>query len=230
MKKILTLLFASFLLLACSKDKVVYLPEIATSKISEITDVSAAYIFYDETTPDSTLLNRRNLISTTNWLVNIDKRLTLKQVIPHIKTLQEKKQDSKHKNEKAKNYFTCNDVSKKTLGFIDFTKTVFHTEPAGEFFTKNQDTTKNNRFSVIFHSLDHIEIMGYADSLININTSKNDFLNKLSAITQNSNNNIDLVLNFNENLSYQNYISIKSLLENMSLENVEILENEFIFN
>ena len=63
---------------SCGKEKIVQLPEINHSKISKINDVSAAYLFYDVTQPDSVELNRNNLISTTNWLINVDKRLTLK--------------------------------------------------------------------------------------------------------------------------------------------------------
>jgi len=51
--------------------------EVENAEITEVLDVSPAYIFYDETQPDSTLFNRKNLIGTTNWLVNVDKRLTL---------------------------------------------------------------------------------------------------------------------------------------------------------
>jgi len=79
-------------------------------------------LFYDETQPDSVLLNRKNLITTTNCLFNIDKRLTLKQAIPYIKYLQNKKKNAGHKNKKAKNYFTCHDLNKYNLGFKDFTE------------------------------------------------------------------------------------------------------------
>ena len=79
------------LLISCGQDKTVQLPEIKHADISKINDVSAAYLFYDESKADSVELNRKNLISTTNWLVNVDKRLTLKQIIPHIKFLQDKK-------------------------------------------------------------------------------------------------------------------------------------------
>ena len=60
-------------------------------------------------------------------MVNIDKRLTLKQAIPHIKFLQDKKRNAEmHKNENAKNYYTCNDTSIKNLGFIEFTDVDYH--------------------------------------------------------------------------------------------------------
>ncbi len=62
---ILTLLFFS-----CGKDKSVLLPEIENANITEILDVSPAYLFYDETQPDSLELNRKNLIGTTNWLAS----------------------------------------------------------------------------------------------------------------------------------------------------------------
>ena len=69
---------------SCGNEKILQLPEINHSDITEILDVSHAYLFYDETKPDSIELNRKNLISTTNWLVNVDKRLTLDQAIPSI--------------------------------------------------------------------------------------------------------------------------------------------------
>ena len=95
------LLFALFMV-SCNNERVLQLPEIENAEITEVLDVSPAYIFYDETQSDSTLFNRKNLIGTTNWLVNVDKRLTLKQAIPHIKYLQDKKDNSSHKNKNAK--------------------------------------------------------------------------------------------------------------------------------
>lgn len=89
MKHVLVCL-ALIIFSACTGDKSVLLPEINGSEITEITDVSPAYIFYDETKKDSVELNRKSLIISTNWLVNIDKRLTLKQALPSIVKLQEK--------------------------------------------------------------------------------------------------------------------------------------------
>ncbi|MEJ6791843.1 MAG: hypothetical protein QNK89_03655 [Lacinutrix sp.] len=83
------LFFITFLMVltSCGKQKSVLLPEIQNAKITEIFDVSPAYLFYDETKPDSLELIRGNLIISTNWMVNIDKRLKLKQVIPSIMML-----------------------------------------------------------------------------------------------------------------------------------------------
>ena len=64
------LLLVIFVLFSCGKEKIVQLPEIKHSDISEIQDVSAAYLFYDESNAEGYELNRKNLISTTHWLIN----------------------------------------------------------------------------------------------------------------------------------------------------------------
>ncbi len=95
MKK-LPILLLLLICSSCIKERLLYLPEIQNSKISEIADISHAYLFYDETEKDSVDLNRKNLIGTTNWLINVDKRLTLKQAIPKIIYLQNKKRNAKY--------------------------------------------------------------------------------------------------------------------------------------
>ncbi|MEM1003165.1 MAG: hypothetical protein AAGH46_11000, partial [Bacteroidota bacterium] len=117
------LIVLTLILTSCNNQRIIQLPEISESKITEVLDVSAAYIFYDETEKDSVLFNRKNLIGTTNWLVNVDKRLSLKQAMPHLVYLQNKRQKKgMHTNENAKNYFSCNNISKERLGFIEFTE------------------------------------------------------------------------------------------------------------
>tara|TARA_R110002050_G_scaffold4573_2_gene22125 strand:- start:37436 stop:38119 length:684 start_codon:yes stop_codon:yes gene_type:complete len=222
------LLITALFIFSCGKGKTVLLPEISHSEISEINDVSAAYLFYDETQKDSIELNRKNLISTTNWLINVDKRLTLKQAIPHIKFLQEKKKNTGHKNEKSKNYFTCNDISKKNLGFIEFTNIKYHDEDAGAYFSEISDIPKNVRFSITFS--DEIEIIGFMKSLINKISSKDTLINDLKNLFSTEEQEFELILNFNESLSFQNYITFKSLLSNLDLKNIIIAKDEFIFN
>jgi hypothetical protein len=230
MKKIFVLLIIG-LILSCGKEKIIQLPEIKHSNISEINDVSAAYLFYDETMPDSIELNRKNLISTTNWLVNVDKRLTLKQALPKIMFLQDKKRNAElHKNENAKNYFTCNDTSIKNLGFIEFTDVVYHDEPAGEFFSETLNISTSSRFSITFYDVENIEITGYIDSLIIKKTNKTYILNTLSELFSQQNRPIEIILNFNQKLKFQDYISFKSILSKLDLKNVTVSNHEFIFN
>ena len=210
----------SMFLISCGKDKVLQLPEISYSEISEINDVSAAYLFYDESLPNRLELNRRNLISSTNWLINVDKRLTLKQAIPTIKFLQEKKQKSEHKKENTKNYFTCNDSSKKDLGFIEFTDVVYD-NAGGEIGPEDS-------CSIAVVNLNNIIIYPLHDPDYKSNIT--NFVKEISKTLTNDKENRTISLSFNNLLSFQDYITFKSILSNLDLKNVTISNHEFIFN
>ncbi|WP_111308360.1 hypothetical protein [Confluentibacter sediminis] len=226
--KHISLLIIILFFISCGKDKVVQLPEINHSDISEIQDVSAAYLFYDESEPEGIELNRKNLISTTNWLVNVDKRLTLKQVIPQIKFLQNKKQNSEHKNENAKNYFTCNDLSRKNLGFVEFTNVVYH-EDSSETYMSNIPEFKDiqNLKPISFNLDGQISIINPNSEPFIIMTNKNELLidlKKLDTIES------TLYLNFNKMLSFQDYITYKSMLLKSGFKHLKISNQEFLHN
>lgn len=220
---------------SCNNERVLYLPEIENAEITEVLDVSPAYIFYDETQPHSTLLNRKNLIITTNWLVNVDKRLTLEQAIPHIKFLQDKKRNAEmHKNEDAKNYFTCNDTRIGNLGFLEFTDvlykenikidTVYHkyNMPTEENLKRIAGFHASSTIPLIFKDSNHFEI-GEQES--NINKLKNE-LDKLTEINFIG---IHLQLYFNNNLSFQDYITIKRRVNSLTSDLISVDLNEFIY-
>lgn len=213
-------------LFSCGKEKVVLLPEINRSEITDVKDVSVAYLFYNETKPDSVELNRKNLISTTNWLINIDKRLTLKQAIPHIKFLQEKKRNSSHKNKNAKNYFTCNDISKQNLGFLDFTDVVYNKKHIVNVLANNHSTS-NNKLIINIESLENIKITSHFEE-INITHSNIQGLNDNIKYLSN-NKDITVMLFFNKKLVFQDYISIKSVILKLNLENIIVSKFEFIY-
>jgi hypothetical protein len=226
-------LFYSLLLVlicSCGKEKIVQLPEISHSKISTINDVSAAYLFYDESMPDNIELNRKNLISTTNWLVNVDKRLTLKKVIPEIIFLQEKKQNADmHKNENAKNYFTCNDTSIKNLGFIEFTDVVYHLENSNSFLN-NKKGIVNQLINIRVHTLDSTFVSFISKDTSFTHTSNQKELLKHLETNLNSQGNAIIVSEFEESLSFQDYITYKSLLSQIDFKNVTVADDEFVFN
>ncbi|WP_138433682.1 hypothetical protein [Winogradskyella algicola] len=234
MKKLLYIL-AITTFLGCNNERVLLLPEIENAEVTEVLDVSPVYIFYDETQPDSTLFNRKNLIGTTNWLVNVDRRLTLRQAIPHIQYLQNKrKKESMHKNEDAKNYFTCNDTSIKNLGFLEFTEVKYR-------FIKNHKKPYNILIDSSKHKSDNIypkttkwTLDFDIDSLV-ILDFKNDefatlnFQNFDEFIQIYETDNFQLDLYFNKNLGFQNYISIKKKLKKLKNNNIIINSNEFIY-
>lgn len=221
-------LFSLLLIFACGKEKSVLLPEIEKAKITELTDVSPVYLFYDETQQDSLELNRSNLISTTHWLFNIDKRLTLEQVIPKIVFLQEKKRNGEiHKNENAKNYFTCNDTSIKNLGFLEFTNVIYKTNFLFPNVTLDYDNPREKKLIIDFKSSRDIKIVTVLrDSII-----KKSSLTELKKDIEDLPKNItyELILNINDQLTFQDYITFKSKLSQINLSKITINENEFIY-
>lgn len=217
MKKLIYFLVIT-IILSCNNERVLQLPEIENAKITEVLDVSPAYIFYDETQPDSTLFNRKNLIGTTNWLVNVDKRLTLKQAIPHIQYLQNKrKKESMHKNENAKNYFTCNDTTIENLGFLEFTDV--------NYYPDSSEISQDNKTCIMtVNSLKEMTFSSSAD--LNIGFSKESFSKVFPILKSEFGESIKLIMIFNKSLSFQDYITIKS---NLATFQNSISNNEFIY-
>ncbi len=227
MKKIFSF-FIVALAFSCGKEKVLQLPEINSSEISEINDVSHAYLFYDETQPDNVDLNRKNLISTTNWLINVDKRLTLKQAIPKIKFLQDKKSNSSHKNKNAKNYFTCHDLNSNNLGFMEFTDVVYQNESLDDYsgVLSNLEDAPNST-AIAFEKNNGIVIASTVLKSIIKETTKDSlqfYLKRCDTV------NSLIFLNFNEDLSFQSYIDFKDVVNKTDLKDAKISNKEFIFN
>jgi hypothetical protein len=226
-----TIILLMMLCFSCGKEKTIQLPEISYSEITDVKDISPAYIFYNESEKDSVELNRKNLIISTNWLVNVDKRLKLKQAIPSIQILQEKKRNAEmHKNEAAKNYYTCNDTSIKNLGFIDFTDITYH-NGIDRTIVENHTLYNNTPPSETTHLL---SILFQSNDSITINsahTTKSEFINKLKHMDSIQNRIMGIVyLKFNENLTFQEYITYKSMLSEIKLEHAIISYDEYIFN
>ncbi len=208
----LVIILLFLIVFSCGNEKILQLPEINQTEITEILDVSAAYLFYDETKPDSIELNRKNLISTTNWLVNVDKRLTLDQAIPSIVFLQNKKRDAQiHKNEAARNYFTCHYKKINNLGFIDFTYVYYHLEELEDYlktqYIKNFKVLNLNSDSITFNKR-----VVTIKELAELDSTKTK-----------------VFLSFDKNISFQKYISYKEQLIELDSTQLIIDNNEFIY-
>ncbi|WP_179333283.1 hypothetical protein [Winogradskyella costae] len=223
-------------LFSCNNERTLLLPEIKNAEVTEVLDVSPAYLFYDESQPDSTLLNRKNLIITTNWLVNVDKRLTLAQAIPHIKFLQDKKRNAEmHKNEDAKNYFTCNDTSIESLGFLEFTDVFYEfSEPIDDAINLQNlvsEKLKSKATSTSYFLEIPLKINNKNKAKIQLEIQS--FIELLELSTSMSEEMVikgySLNLYFEENLSFQDYISIKRELSKIKSDKIRIDNNEFIY-
>ncbi|MGC1630824.1 MAG: hypothetical protein WA749_01810 [Gelidibacter sp.] len=222
---LLPLLFLTF---SCNNEKTILLPEIVHADVTEVLDVSPIYIFYDETKTDSLELNRANLITSTNWLVNVDKRLTLGQIIPQIIVLQDKKRNAEaQKNENSRNYYTCNDTSIKNLGFLDFTNVIYKTNYVSPNISADYDNPREKRIIIDFKNARDIKLVSvFKDSIIK-KSSLERLKEDIEGLPQDAS--YELFLNINDQLNFQDYITFKATLSKVNSSKVTINENEFIY-
>jgi hypothetical protein len=118
------------LCVSCGNKEDVLLPKSDTTVVKEVVDLSPIYIFFRINGNDTLAeVNRKNSIITTNWILNIDKRLPLRLVIPEVMKLQKRKREEKeHRNELALNYYSYADSIGKNLAFIPFTEVYYKME------------------------------------------------------------------------------------------------------
>lgn len=137
MKKI-AFFFVILFVFACNK-RDVQLPQVSgTNLLKEIQDYSLVYIFFDEAT-QAAELNKNNLITSTHWVFNVDRRLSLAQAGAKIIELQKKKDAPNiHKNPDSRNFFSVADMIEKKLKLLEFTKTHFY------FATEENQSAENN--------------------------------------------------------------------------------------
>jgi len=116
------------LLCQCS-DKEVLLPVVAEGGIPETQNHSSIWIFYDPSGKDSkAVLNKNNKLINTNWIFNIDRRLTMKEVIPHLQAMQaDRNKDSMHKKGGMINFFSYADSKNERISLVNFQEINFVT-------------------------------------------------------------------------------------------------------
>ncbi len=200
------------LLFSCGKKEDVLLPKSNISIVKDVQDHSPIYIFFKKEGKDTIAdLNRKSAIISTNWILNIDKRLPLKVVIPQVIKMQEKKRNEKmHQNEESENYYSYADSIGKNLAFLPFTKV----------FYKMEKPSREN-FVVYFRKGKKQVFMGNKEIQIS-NILKYFYSIKFQSVP-------DLVFFFDKNMSYEEYIQYKILLQKDVTYNLDTLPVEFIF-
>jgi len=201
-----------FMLLSCGNKEDILLPKSNVTLISDVKDHSPIYIFFRTKGKDTLAeVNRKNSIISTNWILNIDKRLPLRLVIPEVMKLQEKKRSEvAHKNELAENYYSYADSIHKNMAFLPFTKVYYKMEESKfgviVFFDKNNKVSVNN---VI---VKRDEIQNYLNSL------PSDKPNKF-------------IFSFDKQMSFGNYIQNKILIQSLKFPvlNVNLTNKEFVY-
>ena len=128
MKNKIIVILISCLFISCAK-KEIKIPTLAEKGIQEIHNHSQVWFFFDIKNNDTIAkLNKKNTISSTHWIYNIDKKLPLKTIIPSIIQLQDKHANSMHSEEGMHDYFSYSDTISKKLSFLEFDTVIFKTD------------------------------------------------------------------------------------------------------
>jgi hypothetical protein len=193
--------FVLFLCVSCGNKEDILLPKAGKTIIKDVVDLSPIYIFFRVKGKDTLAeVNRKNSIITTNWILNIDKRLPLRLVIPEVMKLQQRKREEKeHRNELALNYYSYVDSIGKNLAFIPFTEVYYKMDkPVGTviFFNKKNEIWVN----------DLMIKKGNLESFLN------DFIEQNSANRK---------FCFSKDLSFGEYIQDKIYLQSLRINNNE---------
>ena len=175
-------------------------------------DHSPIYIFFRTQGKDTLAeVNRKNSIISTNWILNIDKRLPLRLVIPEVMKLQEKKRNEvAHKNELAENYYSYADSIGKNMAFLPFTKVYYVIgEPANAGDVIIRFSKGNDLVFVDDEKIQKKELVSHVFSIAHIVQPR-------------------IFLVFDKNMSYEEYIQTKILVKKFDSYNDEV-PKEFIF-
>jgi hypothetical protein len=227
LKKAIFLLIV-FTIISCT-EKEVQLAEVASAEVKTVLDFSPIYVFYDTTKSDSTVLNSNNSIGNTHWVVHIDKRLSLKQVLPHIKKLQAKRKgDSPHKKEGFTNLFSVSDTTAQTLRFIDFTSVEYSkNNEFSKFYIKDHPEKYKDifPFTINFNREDVITVNG---NLVEREEFKAFIQDYVPFVTEGKN--ALLYANFDEHLSFQQYITNLQLVKEAVSNKIQLAPLQFVYN
>lgn len=226
MKYIFKLLIFTVLFVSCSK-KEVKIPLLAHTGLQEVKDFSQVWIFFTENANDTIAeINRKNTISSTNWVYNIDRRLPLKSIVPSLVNLKDKHANSMHSKEGTHDYFSYSDTISKTLSFFEFDSINYKTSNllSINYIEQNQDIYSNTHNVHVFFSA---TIICVNSTKIEIDDLAHTIKNIISNLPQEK---CILHLNFSDNLLFQDYLKYRLSISKLASEDLTINSVEFIVN
>ena len=217
MKKYIYLPLLIFILIGCV-DKSVSLPQVAISGKTEIQNHSQIWVFQDITKEGSikAAVNKNNIISATNWIINIDKHLPMSEVIPVFQMIKAKRaKKSIHSVEGMKDYLSYSNTLDKNISVFSIDSIQFMLLSKEKLAMLNQDKICENT----------------------INFSSNDIRvnNKKYTVSQWNKTILDSLktgcvqLQYNEDLSYQKYMEYRLSVIGFLPKGVSIETTEYVY-
>lgn len=214
------MILSLILTLSC-QNKTVNLPTVGITGIQDtIYDNSKVWIFFKVENNDTIAeLNKNNSVANTHWIFNIDKRLSLKQVIPKIQQLQLKKaKPSMHDNGKLMHsYYSYVDTVANKLSLVLFDSVKYITDNQLKLAQISKDSLFDHL--IINYNKKGVFVTGQEVPMSNLKSQLEKSLNTT---------NLKIHLSFDKDLSFQNYIHLKALLFNMENDSIIIAKQEFI--
>ena len=218
----------SLLFFSCQKE--VQLVKAGRTIDSLVVDHSPVYMFMETKGTDTIIdVNRKNTIGTTNWIFNIDKRLPLKLVIPEIIKLQQKREGATlHKNDAAINYFSYTDSLQKSLAFMPFKEISYAYNSYFSSFYVKENVDYHQHFQTFYVNFRKDSTVSVDGNEVEANELY-DFLKEYTAFSGQGKR-ILIYLNFDEDLSFDNYLSKVIWLKELEHETCTIAPTHFIYN
>jgi hypothetical protein len=227
MKRVIFLMLISFITFSCSK-KEIKIPVIAATGIQEVLDHSQVWIFSEDINGEITAdINRKNTISSTNWIYNIDRNLPLYTFVNSLSTLQEKHSGSIHSKKGKHDYFSYSDAESEKLSFITFTEVTYKTDSIlSKYFIKenSKDYLRYNNINLTFNP-NNIWINDGKFEKDDFKTLLLEYIDFSAEGSQTM-----LHINYNDRLLYKDYLYYKTMLNRIKNEAILINPIEFVFN
>lgn len=207
-------LIVFLILFSCGKQEDILLPKSDATFVQKVLDHSPIYLFFRTKGKDTLVeVNRKNSIISTNWILNIDKRLPLRLVIPEVMKLQEKKRkEVAHKNEAAENYYSYADSIGRNLAFFPFTQV---------YYTLAKPKKTEGEVIVQFIKGSNVVLVD------GVTVYKGELLMYLYGVSRV--NEPSLVFVFDKNMSYEEYIQTKVLFKRLDTYKIGELPKEYVF-
>ncbi len=217
MKKLSLVLIMLLALTSCKK-KSLELPQVGVSGLSEIQNYSQIWVFYKiENYKVKADLNRNNTIGTTHWVINIDKRLPLRELVPTFHYIKNKRSGkSIHSVEGMQNYFSYSDIKNEKIALFPIDSINFLMQTKDEMAQLEQEDMCDY-------------IIEFSNNAIWLNehripTESWESL-ELDSLSQGK-----IQLHFDENLSYQDYMYYHLTLNEKLSTGIRLEKTEFVIH
>ncbi len=214
------------------KPKNIKIPVNDNPGLHEIWDNSPVYILRkiegEDTIADIKL---GQTISSTKWLVAVDKRLTLKQLLPAFKKLYSKRRKvSIHSDGKGKLYFSYMDSLQHKVSFVEATDLnlipdIYTSEKYFKQYTQADPEFKK------LHLYFYPDKIVLNDSIkLNSDVSKKELLKTIKGVeNQHDTMFYKIYLNFDKQTNFDRFLNYYTFIKNNTLPKKQLSSKIFIF-